>query len=101
MPAKNNYPALSQKGEMCFEGVFFSLLSIPTILSIFQLYSPLYIKPRNTKFSLDGICERKITIMLKIKKFSKPFKKGEVSRSKRHLQCTKKGRKLALDVELA
>ena len=50
---------------------------------------------------LQMVYSGKITIMLKIKKFSKPFKKGEVSRSKRHLQCTKKGRKLALDVELA
>ena len=23
VPAKNNYPALSQRGEICFEGVFF------------------------------------------------------------------------------
>ena len=33
----------------------------------------LWYKPRTTKITLDGIFRGKVTIMLKIKKFSKPF----------------------------
>ena len=33
----------------------------------------MYLNPRTTKITLDGLLRGKVTIMLKIKKFSKSF----------------------------
>ena len=52
----------------------------------------MYLNPRTTKITLDGLLRGKITIMLKIKKFSKL--------SIRHTMH-KKGQKFAPVVELA
>ena len=38
-----------------------------------QSYTWLHSNPRTTRITLDGLLRGKITIMLKIKKFPKPF----------------------------
>ena len=38
-----------------------------------QSYTWLHSNPKTTRITLDGLLRGKITIMLKIKKFSKPF----------------------------